>query len=215
MTKNIIILLGLPGSGKGTQGGFLSRKLGISHVSTGHILRQMILQDTKDSELLNNYITEGKLVPSKLVNRIVREFILSESCKNGCILDGYPRNLEQAEYLTKNVNADISTIFFDASNEIVSKRILGRIYCALCDKIYNKYFDRPTVDGVCNQCGSKRLVSRSDDDKDIIISRLKEYEDKTLPLVNYYKDKGKFFIVRGGDTKQKVTEELSSIIKKI
>lgn len=215
MIKNIIILLGLPGSGKGTQGALLSKQLDIEHVSTGHIFRQMVSQKGEESDMLNSYIRTGKLVPSELVNKIVGKFILSDICKKGCILDGYPRNIEQAEYITKNVHADINTIFFDISNKIVIKRILGRINCADCNKIYNKYFDKPKMHGVCNECRSKRLVSRVDDDHNTIISRIKEYQDNTLHLVDYYKDKGKLFTVQGGQSKKKVTEELSSVIKKI
>ena len=215
MIKNIIILLGLPGSGKGTQGAVLSEELAIPHISTGDILRKMVLEGDKDSKLLAKYMSEGKLVPSDLVNQLVKRFILSDACKDGCILDGYPRTLEQAEYFIENIDANISTIFFDVPDEVATKRILGRISCASCNKVYNEYFDKPKKEGVCDECGSKEFAARSDDDEDTIVSRLEEYRNNTLPMIEYYKKKGKFFTVHGGESKEKVAEEVASIVKKI
>lgn len=215
MIKNIIILLGLPGSGKGTQGAVLSEELAIPHISTGDILRKMVLEDDKDSKLLAKYMSEGKLVPSDLVNQLVKRFILSDACKNGCILDGYPRTLEQAEYFIENIDANISTIFFDVPDEVATKRILGRIACASCNRLYNEYFDKPKKEGVCDECGSKEFAARSDDDEATIVARLEEYRKSTLPMIEYYKEKGRFFTVHGGESKKKVTEEVASIVKKI
>ena len=215
MIKNIIILLGLPGSGKGTQGAVLSEELAIPHISTGDIFRKMVLDDNEDSKLLAKYMKEGKLVPSDLVNKIVRKFILSDVCKDGCILDGYPRTLEQAEYFIENIDANISTIFFDVSDEVATKRILGRIACASCNRIYNEYFDKPKKEGVCDKCGSKEFSARSDDDEDTIVARLEEYKNNTLPMIEYYKKKGKFFAVHAGESKDKVVKEVAAIVKKI
>ena len=215
MIKNIIILLGLPGSGKGTQGTVLSEELAIPHISTGDIFRKMVLEDNDESKMLAKYMKEGKLVPSDLVNKIVRKFILSDSCKDGCILDGYPRTLEQAEYFIENIDANISTIFFDVSDEVATKRILGRMACASCDKIYNEYFDKPKKEGVCDECGSEEFSARSDDDENTIVARLEEYKNNTLPMIEYYKKKGKFFAVHGGESKDKVVKEVAAIVKKI
>ena len=127
MIKNIIILLGLPGSGKGTQGEFISKELAIPHISTGDILRKMVHEGCKDSELLATCMKEGKLIPDNLVNKLAKSFILSDTCKYGCVLDGYPRNLRQAEYFIENIDANISTIFFDVSDDIAIKRILAAV----------------------------------------------------------------------------------------
>lgn len=215
MIKNIIILLGLPGSGKGTQGEFISEELAIPRISTGDILRKIIQDGGKDSELLDEFMKKGKLIPDNLINKLVKSFILSDTCKDGCVLDGYPRTLSQAEYFIENIDANISTIFFDVSDEVVTKRILGRIVCASCNKIYNKYFDKPKKQGVCDKCGSKEFVERSDDDKDTVLLRLEEYKNNTLPMVEYYKKHGKFFTVSAGESIKKVTEEVATIIKKI
>ena len=149
MIKKIIILLGPPGSGKGTQGAILSRELALPHISTGDIFRQMILKESEESKMLASYMSEGKLVPTDTVNQVVRKFILSDECKDGCIIDGYPRTLDQAEYFIENIDANINVIFFDIDDEIVIKRILGRFSCASCGRIYNEYFDKPAKEGVC------------------------------------------------------------------
>ncbi len=215
MIKRIIILMGLPGSGKGTQGAILSKDLFLPHISTGDIFRKMIQEDSKESKLLESYMNEGKLVPSDLVNQIVRKYILSDECKNGCILDGYPRTLQQAEYFIEKIDADISTIFFNLDNEDAIKRILGRINCISCGRIYNEYFDKPSKQGVCDECGSNELLARLDDDQDTIIARLDEYRKETLPMIEYYKKKSKFYIVNAGQSKQKVVAEVASIVKRI
>lgn len=215
MIKRIIILMGLPGSGKGTQGAILAKDLFLPHISTGDIFRKMVQEDTSEAKMLASYMNEGKLVPSELVNKIVRKYILSDECKNGCILDGYPRTLEQAEYFIEKIDADISTIFFNLEDDEAIKRILGRINCASCGRIYNEYFDKPLKDGVCDECGSHELLSRLDDDQDTIVARLDEYRKETLPMVEYYKKKGKFYIVNAGQSKQKVVDEVAAIVKKI
>ena len=215
MIKKIIILIGLPGSGKGTQGAIISKLMDIPHISTGDIFRKMIKEDSKESELLAKYMKEGKLIPADLVNKVVRSYILSDECKNGCVLDGYPRSLKQAEYFIENISTDIITIFFDLDAETASKRILGRISCSQCGAIYNEYFDKPKTEGECDDCGSHNFSARADDDENTIKLRLEEYKTETLPMVNYYKKKGRFFAVDAMQNKQKITEEVSEIIKKI
>lgn len=215
MIKKIIILLGLPGSGKGTQGSILSKELMIPHISTGDIFRKMAFEDSEESRMLASYMNAGKLVPTDLVNKTVRKFILSDECKEGCILDGYPRTLDQAEYFIENIDAQISAIFFDLEDEIAVKRILGRISCVSCGGIYNEYFDKPVSEGVCDDCGSHEFSARSDDDEGTIVHRIEAYRKETLPLIDYYKKKSKFFTINAGETKNKVIDEITSIVKKI
>jgi adenylate kinase len=213
--KKIILLLGLPGSGKGTQGAILSNKLALPHISTGDIFRKMILEESKDSKKLDEYMNKGKLVPSDLVNKIVRKFILSDECHEGCILDGYPRTLAQAEYFISNIDTKVSVIYLKIDDDIVVRRILGRIICTSCGKLYNKYFDKPNKEGVCDECGANEFIARDDDDEDTILARIEEYKKETLPLIEYYKHKGKFFTINAGESKEQVVNELASIIKKI
>ena len=172
MRKKIILLIGPPGSGKGTQGKLLAEKLMLPHISTGDIFRKIAINNTDESRILHKYMDSGKLVPSELVNRIVKQVLLSDDYKNGCVLDGYPRNLEQAEYLGKNVEAEISCVFFNVVDEVAIKRIAGRYSCEICGNIYNKYYDNPTIEGVCDNCGSTELIFRSDDDEKTVLSRM-------------------------------------------
>ena len=215
MIKKVILLIGPPGSGKGTQGKILAEKLMLPHISTGDIFRKIATNNTDESRLLYEYMDSGKLVPSELVNKIVKTAILSDDYKKGCILDGYPRNLEQAEYLNKNVHAEISCIFFNVSDEVAIKRIAGRYNCESCGSIYNKYYDNPKIEGICDKCGSIKLLFRSDDDEKTVLARMEEYKKETLPLVEYYKKKGRFFNINATANKEKVIEEIDLIAKRI
>ncbi len=215
MAKKIVVLLGLPGSGKGTQGAYLANKLGVPHISTGDIFRKMAKEKSNDSKLLNELMSSGKLVPSDLVNKIVIQFLLEDGCKNGCVLDGYPRNIDQANFLIKNINANLSVVFFDVKNEVVVKRVLGRYVCESCGALYNKYFAAPKIDGVCDVCGSREFISRADDDEVTVLSRIQEYNKETMPLIEYYKEKGAFFRVNAGAAMEEVMKEVSLIAKKI
>lgn len=213
--RKIIVLLGLPGSGKGTQAADLSKKLSIPHISTGDILRKKLQDDSEDARLLASYMNEGKLVPNELVNRIVKDFVGSSECEKGCLLDGYPRTLQQADYFIENIDSNINVIFFDVDAEIVKKRILGRFSCASCGRLYNKYFDTTKKDGVCDDCGSTEFIERVDDTESTILSRIENYKKETFPLIEYFKEKGKFFTVNAGGSKEQVASEVSAIIKKI
>jgi adenylate kinase len=215
MRKKIILLIGPPGSGKGTQGKLLAEKLMLPHISTGDIFRKIAINNTDESRILNEYMDSGKLVPSELVNRIVKQVLLSDDYKNGCVLDGYPRNLEQAEYLGKSVEAEISCVFFNVADEVAIKRIAGRYSCEICGNIYNKYYDNPKIEGVCDNCGSTELIFRSDDDEKTVLSRMEEYKKETLPLIEYYKNKGKFFNVNAAAKKEEVKAEIDLIVKTI
>jgi adenylate kinase len=210
--KKIVILLGLPGCGKGTQGKRLSEKMSIPHISTGDIFRKMNLGHSEDSKSLARYMNRGKLVPNSLVNRIVEQFVSSDECKHGCILDGYPRTLEQAEYFVNNVQANINILFFDISDELAIKRILGRVSCTSCGAIYN-FSEQVAV--ACSKCGSTKFERRSDDNEHIAIFRVKEYKKNTLPMIEYYKEKVKFFTIDGEQSVSKVSEKVDLIIKNI
>ena len=215
MTRKIIVLLGLPGSGKGTQGSMLAKEMFIPHISTGDILRRMVNSSFEESGVLKRYMEEGRLVPSALVNKIVKKYILSNECKQGCILDGYPRNLEQAEYLIENVDDNILAILFDVADEISIKRIMGRFSCSSCGELYNKFFKDVQSKGICDYCGGKDLTHRSDDDEATLQKRLNEYKKETLPLVEYYKGKNKLFRVDASESKDDIQKNLLSILKKV
>jgi len=215
MITKIILFLGGPGSGKGTQGAMLSKEMLIPHISTGEILRKIVETSSEDVELLKFYMKEGKLVPSDLVNKIVKKYLLSNECKNGCILDGYPRNLQQAEYFIENITDDVVVVYFSVSDELSIKRITGRFSCLSCGRIYNRFFDEPTVKDLCDDCGSKDFIYRFDDDENTIRKRLQEYKLETMPLVEYYKSKNKLFEVDASKSKYEVYASLLSIVKRV
>ncbi|MDC0864449.1 nucleoside monophosphate kinase [Rickettsiaceae bacterium] len=217
ISNHIITLLGMPGSGKGTQGNILAKELGITHISTGDILREMASgSDTEESKLLSNYMNSGKLIPADLVNKIVKQFVDSLESRTSCVLDGYPRNIDQADFLSKNIDAKLTVIFFDIDRDVVVKRILGRISCPKCGTIYNKYFNKPLKDGLCDECVSISLVSRSDDTQDTILSRIEEYEKETFPLIEYYnKSDIRFFTVNANRSSDEVSQELIAVIKNV
>ena len=215
MTGKIFILLGFPGSGKGTQGEILSDKLKIPHISTGEIFRKIASGNSEEAKLLNNYMQQGKLIPGELVNTIVLKFISSDECKNGCILDGYPRNIKQAEYLAEHTDSKVVVFFFDIEDDLVIKRIVGRYSCLSCGALYNRYFSNPKVEGVCDRCGSSDFVSRQDDDNETVVLRIAEYKNETLPLIEYYKGKSNFYIIDANMSKEQITAEMLSIAKKV
>ncbi|NRB10471.1 MAG: adenylate kinase [Rickettsiaceae bacterium] len=215
MTTKIIILLGSPGAGKGTQGGIIAGILGVPHISTGDIFRKISKEDSKEAKMLKQIMSEGKLVPSELVNDIIKKFILSEEYSKGIILDGYPRTIDQAEFIDNNINVKVSVIYFDIADEVAIKRISGRYSCRDCGKSYNKYFSNSLVDGVCDACGSTNLHLRDDDNEEIILQRIEEYKKKTLPLVEYYKKNGNFFQIDAGNSIDKVKEDIALVVKNI
>lgn len=214
MIKKIIVLLGLPGSGKGTQGAVLSSELRIPHISTGDIFRAMANQRTEESYKLSEYMHQGKLIPSELVNKVVKKFIFSDECKNGCILDGYPRNLEQAEYFIENISTDVTIIFFEITAETALKRILGRFACSDCNAVYNKFYNKPKNDK-CTVCGSAKFNFREDDDEITFRSRINEYIKETLPVVDYYKKRSNFFTINAENEAESISEEVLAIAKMV
>lgn len=215
MAKKLIILMGVPGSGKGTQGSVMSNELGIPHISTGEIFREIGKIDFANSKLILSCMQEGKLIPSNIVNEVVTQYISSDQCEKGCIIDGYPRTLEQAEYLSKSIEADITAIFFDLDDTIAVKRILGRMACFSCGRVYNKYFDKPLKDNQCNDCGSHDFCYREDDDENTVKARLEEYKKETLSVIEYYRTKGRFFSINAAQNKEKVINNVLDVIKMI
>lgn len=212
--SKIIILLGLPGSGKGTQGEFIAKKSSFTHISTGEIFRNMAAGESEEARLLNNYLTSGKLVSDQLVNEIVEKF-LRTNIETGYILDGYPRTMKQADYFFAHSQAEIYTIFFDIDKDLVLERIEARFSCAGCGKIYNKIFSLPRKPGICDQCGSIQFNFRSDDKTEIIKNRIDEYIKNTLPIISICQEKGKLFTIDAAKSKEEISISLAKIIKNI
>lgn len=212
----LIILIGPPGSGKGTQARFLSKELGLPHFSLGDAFRDEINQQTAQGRIFNEYISVGKLVPVELVNKLIGNYFHLEQYRNGCILDGYPRSIEQAKYLQEITQQTINVIFFEISTDDITKRILGRMTCGNCGKGYNIYYHKPIVENTCDDCHFNTFTYRKDDNEKVLEERVKIYISETHKLVEYYRMHCKnFYNINASKSQGEVTKELQDLIKLI
>jgi adenylate kinase len=215
MGRNVIILLGYPGAGKGTQAKEIMRRLKIPQISTGDMLREEISLDTAYGKAAKGLMAAGKFVPDAIVDGIVAGRIQRADCKRGFILDGYPRTVAQAETFSRDLKPGdkFAVIEISADPENVMSRLLGRLMCPspTCTEIYNVLSRAPKVEGICDKCGSA-LIHRPDDVKEKIQERFVHYREKTDPLVEYYKKTGRFFLVDGRPPAVDVTRQLMEII---
>lgn len=217
-----IILVGPPGAGKGTQAKKIAEVYGIPQISTGDILRANVAQATELGRQAKEIMARGDLVPDELVNAMVADRLKQDDCARGCILDGFPRTVGQAEWLDDHLKDK----FFDSNtgrtlppiviqvkvgyNDLL-QRLTGRRSCPTCGRIYNVHYQPPSVDGVCDLDGSK-LVLRPDDREEVIAERLKAYDRQTMPLVDYYQKSGRLRTVNGD---QPIDAVMAEIIRAI
>ncbi len=193
-----LILLGAPGAGKGTQAEVISAKLGIPQISTGNILREAVKNGTECGLKAKSYMESGALVPDEVVIGILKDRIAEDDCKNGFILDGFPRTVPQAEALeAMGVNID-KVLSIDVPDADIQARISGRRVCEKCGASYHVDFKPTKVEGVCDKCGGN-AVQRKDDAPETVIERLKTYHVQTAPLADFYAAKGKLTRVKGLD----------------
>jgi|Deesub1362B_J571_1020462.scaffolds.fasta_scaffold00491_15 adenylate kinase len=208
-----IILLGPPGAGKGTQAELLSKKLSIPKISTGDLLRDEVEKKTNLGIKVKKKIEKGELVDDELVFDILKKRIEKNDCKRGYILDGFPRNINQAEKFYKLFNNDQELVIEISlsENELV-RRLTSRRICKNCGASYNLLFFRPKIKNKCDECGGD-LVRRDDDREDVIKKRFKVYEDETKPLINYYYKKGNYFKINGEADISEIFKRIYAIIK--
>ncbi len=191
-----LILLGAPGAGKGTQAEKICEKLGIPAISTGNMLREAMANGTEMGLKAKSFIDAGKLVPDEVVIGIIRERLQADDCKNGFILDGFPRTIPQAEALDQmGVRID-RVIDIEVPDEKIAARLSGRRVCLKCGATYHIEYKKPKVEGVCDVCGDK-LVQRKDDMPETVLDRLRTYHEQTEPLKDYYAKKGNLRVVEG------------------
>lgn len=204
-----LILLGAPGAGKGTQAEIISEKYSIPTISTGNIIRAALKEGTEMGLKAKAYTEKGELVPDEVVIGIIRERLAKDDCKNGFILDGFPRTIPQAEALDgMGIEIDAALSIEVEDSEIV-KRMSGRRVCPACGASFHTDYKKPSKDGVCDACGDT-LVIRKDDEAQTVKNRLKVYHDQTEPLKSYYKAKGKLIEVKGQD---EVADTTALVIK--
>lgn len=191
-----LILLGAPGAGKGTQAEKICEKLGIPAISTGNMLREAMANGTEMGLKAKSFIDAGKLVPDEVVIGIIRERLQADDCKNGFILDGFPRTIPQAEALDQmGVRID-RVIDIEVPDEKIAARLSGRRVCLKCGATYHTEYKQPKTEGVCDVCGDK-LVQRKDDMPETVLDRLTTYHEQTEPLKSYYAKKGNLRVVEG------------------
>ena len=198
-----IIFLGAPGAGKGTQAEIVSKKLNIPTISTGNIIRAAIKGGTEMGKAAKSYIDNGALVPDEVVIGIIKDRLAEDDCKNGFILDGFPRTIPQAEALDKmGVKID-AVVEIDVPDEEIVTRMGGRRVCLKCGATYHTKYNPPKTENVCDNC-SEALTIRKDDDPAVVKSRLEVYHKETEPLKSFYGAKGLVKTVVGqeklGDT---------------
>jgi len=186
-----IILFGPQGSGKGTIGTMLSEKYNIPLLSAGQLLRDAMKQGTEVGKIAEQYINKGNLVPPEVITDVIKERITKDDCKNGYILDGFPRNIKQAELFGEKIDEIDYLIELTLPHELIIKRLTGRRTCKKCGAIYNidpECAPHPKQQGVCDKCGGE-LYQREDDTEEAIKKRLGIYEEETRPVIEKYKDK--------------------------
>ena len=216
-----IVMMGPPGSGKGTQSAILSEKLGINTYSAGELLREATLSGTPEGLAIKEIIDKGNLVPAEyIVNRIEAK-IMEPKNHRGYIIDGFTRTLDQAKvfeemqqkpFFTENKLGVDLVILLQVPDEYVVDRIIGRSQCAKCGALYHEKFKPTKVFGVCDNCGGKEFTRRADDTYETVVSRLRNYRRVTAPVIPYYEDKGLLVCVDGTGPIDVVSEKIRKIV---
>ncbi len=211
-----IIFLGAPGAGKGTQASIVAQKLELVHIASGDLFRQAIEQGTELGMQAKSYMEKGKLVPDEITIRMVLERISAPDCESGVILDGFPRNLEQAraldKALTEQDKAIDRVVYIKVSEEELLKRLSGRWICRNCQAPYHTISSPPEIKGKCDKCGGE-LYQRSDDTPETIKKRLGVYFAETIPLIDYYAGAGKVAEVDGAGSIGEVSKRVLAAIR--
>ncbi len=212
-----IILMGAPGAGKGTQSKVICDKFGIPQISTGDILRANVKDKTPLGQKAKGFMDKGALVPDELVVEMAAGRLGQADCAGGFVLDGFPRNVKQAEALDSTLEKLGKIIDFAIGIEVpkreLVRRLGGRRVCRKCAATYHTIFNQPANMDACDKCGSE-LYQRDDDKEDTIEARLKVYEDETMPVVEHYKKKGSFKTVNGVGSMDEITQAIVGAIEK-
>lgn len=210
-----IVMLGAPGAGKGTQAEMLAEKYGIPHISTGDIFRMNIKNGTELGKEAKTYMDQGLLVPDELTVRILLDRVAKDDCKNGYLLDGFPRNIPQANVLDEALSKLGDKIDYAINVEVpddnIIRRMSGRRACLACGATYHIEHVPPKKEGICDKCGEE-LVLRDDDRPETVGNRLQVYKDQTQPLIEFYEKKGVLHNVDGTKNMNEVFEAIVTIL---
>ncbi|PZF88532.1 adenylate kinase [Listeria ivanovii] len=210
-----LVLMGLPGAGKGTQAEQIVEKYNIPHISTGDMFRAAMKNNTELGKKAKSFMDNGDLVPDEVTNGIVRERLAEDDAKNGFLLDGFPRTVEQAKELG-NILSDLGTeldavINIDVEKDVLMKRLTGRWICRTCGKTYHEIYNPPKVDGKCDLDGGE-LYQREDDKKETVENRLNVNMKQTKPLLDFYSEKGKLHSINGEQDIKDVFVDVEKIL---
>jgi len=190
-----LVIFGPPSAGKGTQAQKLSKQYGIPQVATGDLLRKAVADKTPLGLKIKSYLDQGKLGPDEVIVQLIKERVAKPDCKNGFLLDGFPRTMGQAKELERMTDIDL-VLSIVVDFESLVERAVGRRTCPKCSAVYHIKFNPPMNAGICEKCGSK-LIQRDDDKEETVRNRLKVYQEQTAPLVEFYRKKGKLVDIDG------------------
>jgi len=209
----IIVFLGPPGAGKGTQAKLLSQRMGFLHLSTGDLLREAVKNQTPLGKKAKEYMDRGELVPDGLIVQLIEETMPKDG---NVILDGFPRTVNQAlalEEMLRVKGEKISKVlFFDVPDEVIIDRLSGRRVCSKCGAVYHVKYNPPKVEGVCDLCGGS-LVQRDDDKEEVVRKRLEVYRKQTQPLIEFYQEKGIIYKLDAGKGVEELFEEVKGLVR--
>jgi len=207
-----LVVLGAPGVGKGTQGRNLAKHFSICHISTGDLLRDQMARKTKIGVEIEHLMDTGKLVSTEIVADLLSNRIKNTDCLNGYILDGFPRNLHQAEILETITGEIDNVVSVDVPDGVILERMSGRVSCPECSTIYHTVYYPPKVPSICDNCGAT-LVQREDDKARTVLNRLKLYHEETFPIIEFYREKGKLISVSGVGEVTEITNAIVRVIE--
>ena len=213
--NKIILLIGAPGAGKGTQARLLQERHNLPQISTGDIFRALSKADTPLARQLREILASGQLGSDEVLIQLVEDRTSQDDCQNGYILDGFPRTTGQAQRLEDLAiaqNKSLQAILVEVPFDILEKRLTGRRTCPVCGEIYNIYFKPPNIEGVCNQHPEAQLTQRSDDNEEKVRARLAVYERETAPLIEYYEKSGRLQRVDGMQEAEEVYADLERLV---
>lgn len=209
--KRFIVLLGPPGAGKGTQAQAISEKLNLPHVSSGEIFRENLKKETELGKLAGRYIHKGELVPDDITIEMIRARLIQPDCKNGALLDGFPRTPAQAkalDHMLETLGGRVTAVpYIKVEREELIARLTGRWTCPTCARVYHVKFNPPKVAGICDEDGAA-LFQRDDDKVETVTNRIRVYLDQTQPLIDFYHKKGLLLEIDGDQAIDKVTADL-------
>lgn len=211
-----ILMLGAPGAGKGTQADILSREMNLPHIASGDLFRQALEKKTNIGIMAKSYMDKGELVPDEVTIKMILERIDQPDCTSGCVFDGFPRTLHQAQVLDRALRERGKTIdkaiYIEVPNEELVQRLSGRRLCRVCQTPYHIICSPPKTTGKCDKCGGE-LYQRSDDREVTVKDRLNVFFDQTVPILDYYQKQGKLIRVDGNLGIPGVAREISSVLK--